>query len=192
MRTPAPLLFINQYLKMNSRPFTDRTSCLPKQFEVNQSIPCVISFLLFASALIGCHAPSQATKAPPPDHTVAHTDARVIERTLHKIFDRPNAPLTVKPISVEGDFAVAGWMQHGTGGRTLLKRQQGQWKIAFCGDAGLVDASNLEKRGLSRSLAEKLAGKIKTAEAALTEQERAQISKFHGVIHVGEMHPSPR
>lgn len=192
MRTPAPLLFINQYLKMNSRPFTDRTSCLPEQFEVNQSIPCVIGFLLFASALIGCHAPSQATKAPPPDHTVAHTDARAIERTLHKIFDRPNAPLTVKPISVEGDFAVAGWMQHGTGGRTLLKRQQGQWKIALCGDAGLVDASTLEKMGLPHSGALELAQKIKTAEAALTAQERIQISKFHGVMHVGEAHPQPQ
>ena len=178
---------------MKSRPLTDKTCGVLERFNPIQSILCVMVCALFASALIGCHSTSsQATRLHSADHAVALNDARTIELTLRKIFDRPGAPLTVKPVSIEGDFAVAGWMQHGTGGRTLLKRQQGQWKIALCGDAGLLDASTLEKMGLPHSGALELAQKIKTAEAALTEQERIQISKFHGVMHVGEAHPQPQ
>jgi hypothetical protein len=178
---------------MKSRPLIDKTFCFQERFKLIQSILCVPGFALLASALNGCHSTSsQAAGLHSADHAVALNDARTIELTLRKIFDRPGAPLTVKPISIEGDFAVAGWMQHGTGGRTLLKRQQRQWKIALCGDAGLLDANNLEKMGLSHSGALKLAQKIKTAEAGLTEQERIQISKFHGVMHVGEVHPQPQ
>ena len=179
---------------MNFRPLIDKTACIPKRFNPRQRISRVLGFALLSSALTGCHAPSQATEPHPPDHTSAQSDAHKIKQTLRTIFDIPGAPLTVKPVSIEGDFAVAGWIQHGTGGRTLLKRQQGQWKIAFCGDSGLIDPANLQKMGLSHSAAARLAETIKTAELGLTEQERVQISKFHGVMQIsdGAGHPSPR
>ena len=51
----------------------------------------------------------------------AMSDAQAIEHSMKKLFDKPDAPLSVAPVSIEGDYAVAGWIQSGKGGRALLK-----------------------------------------------------------------------
>lgn len=179
---------------MNHSPLIDTTACSPEHFDPLPRIFSVLGFALFLGPLAACRAPSPTTKLAPSKHAPYFADERSVEQTLRKIFDRPSAPLTVKPVSIEGDFAVAGWLQNGTGGRTFLKRQQGQWKIALCGDAGLLDPTNLEKMGMAPSAAASLADKIKSAESGLTAQERTQISKFHGVVHIGAglKHPVPQ
>jgi hypothetical protein len=188
---PPSLKYLSQ---MNSFSFIHKTAGVPKKMVPHQRIFRVLGFALLASALTGVLTSSHAAEPNPQHHATDLMEARNVEQTLRHIFERPNSPLTVKPISIEGDFAVAGWMQNGTGGRTLLKRQHGEWQIALCGDAGLVEPANLEKMGLSHSAAAGLAEKIKAAESCLTDQERIQISKFHGVMQIseGSEHPAPR
>lgn len=55
------------------------------------------------------------------------TSAQAIEQVMKAQFDKPEAPLTVVPVTVEGDYAIAGWIQHDRGGRALLKAEGGNW-----------------------------------------------------------------
>lgn len=43
-----------------------------------------------------------------------------ITMVMKQLFEKPDAPLSVVPISVDGDYAVAGWIQGGRGGRAFL------------------------------------------------------------------------
>ena len=66
---------------------------------------------------------------------VKMTDEQSIEHAMKALFDKPEAPLKVAPVSVEGAYAVAGWIQYDRGGHlghiesnlqqhTLLQRSQ--------------------------------------------------------------------
>lgn len=46
-----------------------------------------------------------------------------IPTKMKVIFETADKPLTVGPVAVEGDWAVAGWTQEGRGGRALLKKK---------------------------------------------------------------------
>ena len=39
------------------------------------------------------------------------TDESAISKSLHTTFDRPDAPLTIAPVVVSGNHAIAGWTQ---------------------------------------------------------------------------------
>jgi hypothetical protein len=52
--------------------------------------------------------------------------------TMKGMFDTPENPLSVEPVVVLGDNAIAGWVQGERGGRALLWRVDGQWEIRLC------------------------------------------------------------
>lgn len=123
------------------------------------------------------------------DHPVATAsqampDAQAIEHSMKKLFDKPEAPLSVAPISIEGDYAVAGWIQSGKGGRALLKKEKGQWSIQVCGGDGLKNSSPLVQAGMSTTTAERLAKKVQSAEAKLSADQLKKLSMFEGVVKV--------
>ena len=112
------------------------------------------------------------------------TDASQIIATLKKQFDQPDAPLTVVPVTVVGDYAVAGWIQGKKGGRALLQKEQGQWRISVCAGDGLTQASVLETTGMQPVLARKLANAVGIAEAKLTAEQRRLFASFQGMLTV--------
>jgi hypothetical protein len=118
---------------------------------------------------------SAAFAHEPHAHSAAHamTDAQAIEHNMKKLFDKPDAPLAVAPISIEGDYAMAGWIQSGKGGRALLKKEKGQWSIQVCGGDGLKKAS-----------VERLVAKVQTAEAKLSADQLKKLSMFDGIVKV--------
>lgn len=116
------------------------------------------------------------------------TDAQAIEQGLKHQFDKPEAPLLVRPVSVEGDYAVAGWMQGVRGGRALLHRDKGHWTIALCGGDAMAQADTLVQAGLAPSAAQRLAQSIQSAESKLTSEHRKQLSTFEGMVKVGAGH----
>jgi hypothetical protein len=83
----------------------------------------IIQTIMFGAALFaGVHCAAH-------EGTVSvHPDARSVEHVLKAQFDKPEAPLSVAPVSVEGNYAVAGWLQGARGGRALL--------LAASGDVG--------------------------------------------------------
>lgn len=149
-----------------------------------------LKHLIFLIAFIGPAAmahdhPAAAAAATPM------SDAQAIEHSMKKLFDKPDAPLAVAPVSIEGDYAVAGWIQSNKGGRALLKKEKGQWSIQVCGGDGLKQASALVQTGMSRTTADRLAKKVDLAEAKLSAEQRNQLSMFEGVVKVDQGQHSP-
>ncbi len=122
----------------------------------------------------------------PHAHSAAHTmtDAQAIEHNMKKLFDKPDAPLAVAPVTIEGDYAMAGWIQSGKGGRALLKKEKGQWSIQVCGGDGLKKASALSQTGMPIATAERLVAKVQTAEAKLSADQLKKLSMFDGIVKV--------
>ena len=84
---------------------------------------------------------------------VKMTDEQSIEHAMKALFDKPGAPLKVAPVSVEGAYAVAGWIQNDRGGRALLKKANGKWSIQLCGGDGLKQAATLTMTGMEQAAA---------------------------------------
>lgn len=118
---------------------------------------------------------AHSTKAA-PEHAIA--------QVMKKQFDRPEAPLMVEPVSVEGDYAVAGWIQGKKGGRALLHREHGQWRITVCAGDGLTQATVLETTGMEPAVAQKLAKTVAKAESKLSKDKRQLFSSFEGMLKI--------
>src|SRR5690606_8167080 len=71
-----------------------------------------------AAAAHAAHAGAHDHAAMPAD------DSGQIVHIMKAQFDRPEAPLGVDAIVVDGGWAVAGWAQDGKGGRALLKKRE--------------------------------------------------------------------
>ena len=113
-------------------------------------------------------------------------DAADIRHLMMATFDRPDAPLTVAPVTVSGDVAIAGWAQDERGGRALLRRTDGTWTIALCSGDALKEAGSLTHFGLAAPEAEAMAAKVRESEATLDPALVAKFSTFDGVMMIGE------
>ena len=116
----------------------------------------------------------------------AHSEsaAQAIAHAMKTLFDKPQAPLTVGPVSVEGDYAVAGWLQSQRGGRALLQKRQGQWVIVVCAGDGLKQAQTLTLTGMPVDAAQRLAAKVANAEASLPANTLRQLASFEGTLRI--------
>ena len=72
--------------------------------------------------------------AAAPD-TTGMTDPDAVTAVMMAQFDTPENPLTVDPISVQGDVAIAGWAQGDKGGRAFLRNGDMGWSIEVCAGA---------------------------------------------------------
>ncbi|MBY6242359.1 copper uptake system-associated protein [Methylosinus sp. Sm6] len=111
-------------------------------------------------------------------------DVAAIRRLLADLFDKPEAPLTVEPVVIEQDAAIADWSQGELGGRAFLKRKDGAWEVALCGGDALRQSASLEKLGLARPRAEALAASLAKAERGLSPALLERMAKFDGVVAV--------
>ncbi len=117
-----------------------------------------------------------------PDNTGA--DDAAIREVLMTQFDKPEAPLTVAPVVVQGTHALAGWTQGERGGRALLRREAGLWRVVLCGGDGLKEATALRDAGLSGDDAAALAKALASAEAPLPAAQRAKFALFGATVRV--------
>ena len=85
--------------------------------------------LVLAAVIFG--SPALADEKPDQD---------AIVHLMKATFDKPDSPLAVDPVSVEADYAVAGWTQNGMGGRALLRKKEGEWRLVLCSGAPLKSA----------------------------------------------------
>lgn len=124
----------------------------------------------------------------------AGSDADAIRHVMMQQFDQPQARLQVDPIVVQGQVAVAGWVQGERGGRALLARRGGSWHITLCAGDGLTRASMLMEAGIAQAQAQTLARDLAAAEARLPAAWRAKFSTFDGVMRMdaqGHHPPTP-
>lgn len=114
------------------------------------------------------------------------SDGGAIRHLMMATFDKPEAPLTVTPIVVQGDLAVAGWAQGEMGGRALLRRKGDAWMLALCSGDALKEAASLMHFGLSQAEAEVMAAAIAEAEAGIDPALVAKFATFDGVVMMDE------
>lgn len=109
-----------------------------------------------------------------------------IRAVLMQQFDRPESRLEVEPIVVQQDFGVASWAQGKRGGRALMKRTEGEWRIVLCSGDSLRDASKLAEMGLPVGDAGKVAQRLAAAEARLAPERVALFSTFDGTVTMNQ------
>jgi periplasmic copper chaperone A len=108
-----------------------------------------------------------------------------IEATLKAQFDTPENPLTVAPITVQGDVAIAGWAQGGNGGRAFLRQDDKGWFVEVCAGKGLLMPEMLTGLGLTEADAATLLASVTTAEASLGAEQIALFDSFDGELFIG-------
>lgn len=122
----------------------------------------------------------------------AHDDAGAIRHLMMATFDKPEAHLTVEPVTVYKDVAVAGWAQGEMGGRALLRRKADAWVLTLCSGDALKEAKSLQHFGLNAEEAEAMAKAVVDAEAKLDPALVAKFATFDGVVMMdGEGHHPP-
>lgn len=110
---------------------------------------------------------------------------------LRQTFDKPDASLTVSPVVVADNFAIAGWTQGDLGGRALLRGRDGRWTIVLCSGDAIRSASALAKAGVPAESARRLEAELQSAESALPRERIMMLSRFEGTLMMteGEAHP---
>lgn len=108
----------------------------------------------------------------------AADDAQAVRDLIGTTFDTPHSKVVSDPVIVENDYAVADWVQGEKGGRALLHKQNGQWRITLCAGDWLKQADHLSKAGVPAATAHQLAQRLNEAESRLTPEQRAQFSRF--------------
>jgi hypothetical protein len=111
-------------------------------------------------------------------------DEAAIRRLLIDLFDKPEARLTVDPVIIDEDVAIADWSQGDLGGRALLRRKAGVWEVALCAGDALRQSAALEKLGLAKPRAEALAAALASAEKSLSPTLLERMAQFDGVVAV--------
>lgn len=113
---------------------------------------------------------------------VAGPDEDAVRHLLMTAFDKPESRLSVEPIVVQGDHAVAGWAQGDMGGRALLRRRHGTWSPVLCSGDGIRSAEALRHAGVAPEEAAQLAGRLAEAEKGVAPERLALFAKFEGTL----------
>jgi periplasmic copper chaperone A len=155
-------------------------------------LPVTLTFEKAGTIELNFHVGAAAADAP--EHADAHQhmsmapqsadDHEAIMGLLKGAFETKDSPLSVYPIVIAGDYAIAGWAQAGNGGRALLKKTEHGWAVHLCSGDGLKDAANLVKIGVPDADAATLAAELATAEASVDPALLALFSKFDGTMMV--------
>lgn len=116
-----------------------------------------------------------------PAPVAARDEAAEIVGLLMQTFDRPEARLSVGPVVIEGDAAVAGWTQGETGGRAFLRRTQDGWQLLACGGDALKTAKTLAGLGLPAQQAQALAAAVAAGERGVEAGRRRAFASFKGL-----------
>jgi hypothetical protein len=119
---------------------------------------------------------------------VAPVRAAAIRAIMLETWDKPDARLMVDPVVVLEGFALASWTQGKRGGRALLRKEAGKWKVVLCSGEPLRHAVTLAATGLPAGAAGQLAHLLNQAESKLPADHVALFSTFEGVVHMDGQH----
>lgn len=115
--------------------------------------------------------------------SAAADDAAEIVHVIKHTWEKPDAIIQVAPVSIDGGYAVAGWVQGERGGRALLKKSAA-WRVVLCSGDGIRSAEGLRAAGVPDTVADTLSLKIASAEAAMPSADVAKFSLFEGSVPV--------
>ena len=108
--------------------------------------------------------------------TSVEEEKNAIAAVLHAQYDSAGLA-TVDPIVLRGDYAVAGWTRDESGGRALLHKEKGAWKVVVNAGGEVRDAQFLVQSGMSEPEAMALANVLIAKERSLSEQRLAMLDR---------------
>ena len=126
-------------------------------------------FKMMMAALVALAASVAVGLAEP-----AGADATSISQLLHGTFDKPNETLSVGPVVVSGDHAIADWTQGDMGGRALLRRKQGGWVVTLCAGDAIKSSEALKTAGVPQPDAIQLAQDLAVGRIAVLLRNRSR------------------
>lgn len=106
-----------------------------------------------------------------------------VKKLLSKSFDKPNKPVATELIAMEGNYAIADWLQGNMGGRALLVKESGGWRVLVCGGSGLKEISNLKAARVPEKTANALIEQLVRQEKAIASDKLGLINAFKGRKH---------
>ncbi|MCX7626949.1 MAG: copper uptake system-associated protein [Methylophilaceae bacterium] len=112
---------------------------------------------------------------------LAQDETEAIAKLLGTTFDKPEAQVVTHAVVVSGNHAIADWTQGHHGGRALLSKREGRWKVVSCGGSGFKHKTRLVSAGVPASTAEALVEKLSKAEASLDPKRVRMFDAFSGV-----------
>ncbi len=98
--------------------------------------------------------------------------------------EKPDAPLTVDPVAVEGAFAVADWTQGSAGGRALLQKGAKGWLLVLCGGDSLRTVQGLMRLGVPDNQAVAIAKELAREEKNVSADRLAAMARFSGEVRM--------
>ena len=101
-----------------------------------------------------------------------------IKKLIADTYDRPDLKVETAPITIDGQYALADWIQGTNGGRVLLQMEQGEWQIVACGGAGFKDVHVLMSAGVALENARQLVNRLNQAEQSLSAEHIRQVNLF--------------
>lgn len=113
-------------------------------------------------------------------------DVAAIRNIIGSQWDRPESKVDVGPVVVTGDHAIAGWTQGDHGGRALLSRANGKWRVVLCAGDALKQADTLQQTGIAASIAAKLSSDLIAAEMDVPAERLARFASFKGLVEMPE------
>lgn len=112
-------------------------------------------------------------------------DLAAIDAALRSALETDGAQMTVAPVSVADDVAIAGWTQGETSGRAFLRRDAAGWFVELFAGRSLMLPTTLQSLGVSKTVASDLLERTDAAEAALGADVRAKLDRFEGTALIG-------
>ena len=109
--------------------------------------------------------------------TSVEDEKNAIAAVLHKQYDGAQ-PASVDPIVLRGDYAVVGWTQDDVGGRSLLHKEKGAWRVVASAGEEMRDAQFLQQAGVPAKEAKALANMLIAGERDVTEERLAKFDTF--------------
>ena len=107
-------------------------------------------------------------------------DIAAVATALRETLGVPEA--IIAPIVLDGDIAIAGWTQEGTGARAFLRRGSNGWRVEMWSGASLTLQATLTSLGVPRSAGDHLRAELTAAEAALGPAFIARFDAFPGTV----------
>ncbi len=105
-------------------------------------------------------------------------DADQIRHLMQATWETASTPLSVDPVVVRADYAIAGWVQDQRGGRALLRKAHSKWEVILCAGDHLRAADTLTAAGVPAGAAEQLVAGLHKAEAALPRETLLRFSQL--------------
>ncbi len=157
--------------------------------------------LTLATCLWGLPTAARAQPEPASSQVVttaaqADADQAQIRQLLNHTWHQVQKPLRIGPLVVQGNLAVADWWWQGKGGRAVLKKRANQWKIVFCGGAGVKQPALYAGLGLTEAATAALLNSLQQAESTLSAADVRLLDSFGATVtldtdpHHGSSHHS--